>query len=644
MRISSAISLPAQNGLKRTTAAIAKSLERLALGKRVISPRDDIGAYDLGVSLQAQARGLTQANLNTNQTINLIETAGSAIETQLDILQDLRDIALEASSSNLTSNERQQLQDEVLSLLDEYRRIIAQTEFNGTKLLDGSFGSKSIQIGANTQSSLSLRIGSLKASDVFKKTVGTGSFMSRTTVTSLQESRAVVLEDFNQDGKLDMAVTAIASGLGIGVDYLQIFDGKGDGSFLQARQIATDRSPNELRAGDITGDGITDLVTIGYDEQSSVPRISIFAGNGDGTFDSPTYVNTGSTPVDVELVDLNSDGLLDLVSLDPAAGQISRFLNQGSGSFSEAETDSVSTDRQTLGSGDLNADGNIDVIVGGGASSSASLFLGSSTGSLTAGTAISSLGRSITGFVVADLDLDGDLDIAASNTNTTRVNIALNSGTGTFTSSAANTVGTRAEDIKGADLNKDGYMDLFVLNEDSRSISVLLGNGAASYTNATTLALGGTSTFGAFDMALGDIDNDGVIDIVSPQTGNTSAIDGVEISIIRSLTSLESAERDLSVQSAGKAQELLDFVDSAISRILKENASISAVHSRLETTYALNLLLIEKYNEAQSDATDIDFTLETAELVRQQILQQAQTAALAQANLSLQAVLALLDF
>jgi flagellin len=85
-------------------------------------------------------------------------------------------------------------------------------------------------------------------------------------------------------------------------------------------------------------------------------------------------------------------------------------------------------------------------------------------------------------------------------------------------------------------------------------------------------------------------------------------------------------------------------VNSAIDAITKERASVAAIHSRLQTTYAANLLLIDNYTEANSRAIDVDLALETAELARNQILQQAQAAVLAQANLNLQSVLQLLDF
>jgi flagellin-like hook-associated protein FlgL len=603
----------------------------------VNSPQDDSYAYALSTSLQAQARGLTQANINTNLTMGLLETASSAIDSQLDILQRLREIAVEASSSSLNSQDRQNLQTEVQSLLNEFRRITSDTEFNGEKLLDGSFGRKRIQVGSGSTDSISLELGSLKASDIFTKNAGTGQFASRTTIAmSAQSPYASALGDFNQDGKLDLAVTQ--SGAGIDSNLVYVYEGKGDGNFLQGKAYDIGWNPVEIRTGDVTGDGVLDLVTA----DSGSSQVSVLAGNGDGTFDTTVPLSTGTTPVDVELVDLDSDGVLDIVSLDQFSGYLSVFQSNGDGTFGTATTYALgATDRTTLASGDFNGDGNPDLIVGGGASTNASLFLGSSTGALTAGTAISSLNRSLTGIAVADLDNDGDLDFASTSTNSGNllVRISLNSGLGTFTTSTANTVGLNAQDIKAADLNKDGYQDLFVLNEDARSISVLLATGAATYSNVSTLTTGGSSTNGAFDLAVGDINNDGAVDLIAGEYTNGT---GQEVSIFLARSQSMSAERDVGVNTATQAQDLLSIVDSAINAITKEQASVSAIHSRLRTTYAANLLLIENFREADSLATDVDLALETAELARNQILQQAQTAVLAQANLSMQAVISLL--
>jgi flagellin-like hook-associated protein FlgL len=632
MRISTSLAQGFRQDLQVTTTAIARSLERLSTGKRVNSSKDDSYAYRLGVTLQSQIRGVTQANLNANTAMGIVETADGALETQLDILQQLRQLAVEASSTTLTSVEREGIGEEVYALMEEFRRITADTEFDGAKLLDGSFGSKAMQVGSNFGNRISVDIGSIQASSIFQKNVGTGTFASRTTVTSAANPYGVALADFNQDGKLDIAAVASTSAV------VQIYDGKGDGTFLAPRTYTVGTTAQEIRAGDVTGDGIVDLVV----GDAGTTTISILAGNGDGTFDTRITLGPGSAPTDIELADVNDDGSLDIVTTISGSAQVGVYKSNGDGTFQTVQTYTVGTTPVAITSGDVNGDGNVDLLVANSGSANVSVLFGSSTGTFTTGTTLT-VGTAPSGMALFDMDLDGDLDIAVSNGTTNNVTIATNSGVGVFTVTSTLTAGTKPEDIRAADLNKDGYQDLFVLNEDTRNISLFLASGAATFGSATTLSLGGTSTFGAFEMALGDLNGDGVVDIVAPQTGNTTATDGTEVGILLANRTSTSAEGDVKVNTAEKAQDLLAIIDTAIDNINEERNNLAAVHSRLQSAYAANLLLIESYSDAYSEAVDADIAIETAELTRNQVQQQAQIAVLAQANVQLQTALRLIE-
>jgi len=631
MRISTALSVGLNNDLLKTTSAIARSLERLSSGLRVNAPRDDAYAYRLGQTLQAQIRGITQANINANTALGLVETADGALETQLDLLQELRQLAVEASSTTLTASERSNINTEVQALLEEFRRITEDTEFDGLKLLDGSFVSRSIQVGANKSETISVEIGSLQASRVFQKNVGMGTFASRTTISSAAGPRGVVLEDFNQDGKLDMAVAASGS------TVVQVYDGKGDGTFLAARTYSIGTGSQEIRAGDVTGDGVIDLVV------ADLSGISILAGNGDGTFDTRTTL--GTVAADIELADINNDGILDIVYIAQSATNVGLYTSDGDGTFTLGATvHSGGGSPNSLTTGDVNGDGYADIVVTNGTGNSLGIIFGGASGVLTFGSTVTT-GTTPTGAALVDMDLDGDLDVVvtASGLATSNVGLYSNSGTGIFTLNSTLTAGTKPEDVKTADLNKDGYQDLFVLNEDSRNLSVFLASSSFGFGTATTVTLGGTSTFGAFDMALGDLNGDNVVDIIVPQTGNNSASDGTEVGIILSNSTKASAESDVKVQTASQASELISIIDTAINNINNERSKLAGVHSRLESAYAANLLILDSLDQALSSAVDADVALETAELVRNQVLQQAQVASMAQANIQLQTVLGLLE-
>src|SRR4051812_47339609 len=97
---------PALNQLQKTSNAIAKSLERLSTGKRINSAKDDIPGYALSTRLDAQVRGLGQTVQNTNTALGMVNTADSALGAQLDILQRMREIAVQGANGTLTATDR----------------------------------------------------------------------------------------------------------------------------------------------------------------------------------------------------------------------------------------------------------------------------------------------------------------------------------------------------------------------------------------------------------------------------------------------------------------------------------------------------------------------------------------------------------
>ena len=138
MKIGSNNSLLASRNLASTSQAIARSLERLSTGKRINSPSDGVVDYTTSVRLDSQVRGLSQINLGLDRARGMIGVADSAIASQLDLVQRMREIAVEGASGTLGTSARKSLNSELSSLLEEFDRITKSTEFDGRKLLDGS--------------------------------------------------------------------------------------------------------------------------------------------------------------------------------------------------------------------------------------------------------------------------------------------------------------------------------------------------------------------------------------------------------------------------------------------------------------------------------------------------------------------------
>jgi len=142
-------SLNAQRNLNTSANGLATSLQRLSSGLRINSAKDDAAGLAISERFTAQIRGLDQAQRNANDGISLSQTAEGALQSSGDVLQRIRELAVQSSNATNSASDRQALQAEVGALTSELDRIAKTTEFNGAKLLDGSFGTATFQVGAN---------------------------------------------------------------------------------------------------------------------------------------------------------------------------------------------------------------------------------------------------------------------------------------------------------------------------------------------------------------------------------------------------------------------------------------------------------------------------------------------------------------
>jgi flagellin len=160
-------SVNAQRNLSSTQGALNKSLERLSSGLRINRAGDDAAGLAISENMRAMTRGMNQAIRNANDGVSLIQTAEGALNESSNILIRMRELAEQASTGTVGSTERGYIQDEFSKLSSEIDRIANATDFNGTKLLDGS-----LSAAANA---LSFQIGvrNVAANDRISITVGT---------------------------------------------------------------------------------------------------------------------------------------------------------------------------------------------------------------------------------------------------------------------------------------------------------------------------------------------------------------------------------------------------------------------------------------------------------------------------------------
>ncbi|MFO7173835.1 MAG: flagellin [Bacillota bacterium] len=164
MRIQNNISaLFAQHRLAATGAALDKNLERLASGYRINRAGDDAAGLAISEKMRSQIRGLRMAEKNALDAISLIQTAEGALNEVHNILQRMRELAVQAANDTNTDDDRTQIQAEITQLKAEIDRIANNTEFNTQTLLDGTFTGKVFHIGANKDQTITLSIGNMSS-------------------------------------------------------------------------------------------------------------------------------------------------------------------------------------------------------------------------------------------------------------------------------------------------------------------------------------------------------------------------------------------------------------------------------------------------------------------------------------------------
>lgn len=142
-------SLAAQRSLGVGQTSLNTSIQRLSSGLRINSAKDDAAGLAISQRFASQVRGMNQAVRNANDGISLLQTAEGALKSSSDILQRVRELAVQSVNASNSAGDRQALQQEVGQLVGELDRIARSAEFNGQKLLDGSFGTRQFQVGAN---------------------------------------------------------------------------------------------------------------------------------------------------------------------------------------------------------------------------------------------------------------------------------------------------------------------------------------------------------------------------------------------------------------------------------------------------------------------------------------------------------------
>ncbi len=211
-------SLNAQRNLTSSQTALSKSMKRLSSGLRINSAKDDAAGLAISDRMTSQIRGLNQAARNSNDGISLAQTAEGALQETTNILQRMRELAIQSANDTNSASDRASLQAEVNQLKQEISRIAETTEFNGKKVLDGTLTSAQFQVGANANETISFSINSALAANLGNNNLTSNnatadnSIEAATSATSGSSDNDVLAQTLTVSGPQGSNTASVAAG------------------------------------------------------------------------------------------------------------------------------------------------------------------------------------------------------------------------------------------------------------------------------------------------------------------------------------------------------------------------------------------------------------------------------------------------
>ena len=413
--------------------------------------------------------------------------------------------------------------------------------------------------------------------------LGDGTFRTAVNYDAGKLPSSVVVADFNGDGKLDLAVANQGLGQNNFIDgSVSVLLGKGDGTFQPAANYGAGIHPYSMAVGDFNGDAKPDLVVVNlgnYQNNYTNGSVSVLICKGDGTFQPALNFDAGKHPLSVAIGDFNSDGKPDLAvadNVDLDSGPVLVLAGNGDGTFQTPTKYGVGRWLSFLSVGDFNGDGKPDLAVIDGGSGTVSVLLHNGFGNFQPPVHYAA-GAYPVSLAMADFNGDGHVDLAVANYGITT--LLLGRGNGTFERAINNGVGERALSAVAVDFNNDGKADLVVANSESVNVSVLFGKGDGTFLPATNYGVGSNP----WSIAAGDFNHDGQTDLAVANFGsrNISVLlgrgDGTFHSAVNYVTRTNpvcvvvsdfngDGNLDLAVANRGSWQ--IDFADGGVSVLL----------------------------------------------------------------------------
>ena len=595
-------SLVAQNAIEGNNNRLSTAMQRLSTGLRINSAADDAAGLAISTRMTAQVRGLNMAIKNANDGISLLQTAEGAMDEVTNMVQRIRELAVQAATDTVTDSDREDLNKEVVALQKEINRIASTTQFNGFNILDGSFQNKLLQIGDKAGVKMDVSIKDVSAASLGQQALAKGTLVSgRVNIPAAGLTKNIIIngtaiqavtpdnsDPVNAVADIKDVVASInASNVGVTASAYNevVAKNKGTGVSVAGTVKITVTSldagvDTEIALGDTTSlQDMVNQINAKGGEDTVLARI-----NEDGKL--VLYNNSGATiAIDDTSATIDVNGVAQHATGFDAVESYNGFLKLASndGKNFSFELEDPVADAGALGMNKATQDGNI---------------VGSKDISAVTGTEI---GKAA--WLSGSMYING-VDIWSANLDMGSADDLVNTING-FT----NQTGVTAGLASGGELT--------LKSADGSPVQIRLSN--------------------AFDIASADV----VYDLGLYQQ-NVGAADFDQNAGSLGVFAGSPSVGSTNVLSQSTATAAIKVMDKALDQISGYRADIGATINRLNSTVTNLGSVVTNTQASRSRILDTDYATETTNLARAQIIQQAATAMLAQANQSAQTVLSLL--
>lgn len=620
-------STSAQRHLNESRRDLDLAMERLSSGQRINSAKDDAAGLAIRDKMSSQIVGLNQSIRNANDAISLAQTAEGAMEESVSILQRMRVLAMQSINDTNTDSDRANLNDEFTQLQLELTRIGITSSFNNVKLLDGTFSGSTFQVGPGASETIFLKISDQKANAI-GTTYDVASFdIFAADNPAKGDSLSLTVRGAKGDGS-DLTVNyttskaesakETASGMVLALNS--------DPAFTQKYQALSDANNSILiRRTDGTSMGLPiraefDLAPAAAGDTVDVTVEGVATGGASRTF---TYESSATSETASEV----ATGVAAKLNADPTGfGRFYQaFVNEGKVEIrtkdgTNVDTSKITVKQETASAVDTKASTAVTLNV------TTDLEVDATASVTIDGTVFTTAALESTDIAGTAADQSAALATKFSEVVKTGWDITANGNVVTFTKNAdyvgGTTGGTATDDDKS-----------IIDTGDRPKVTIGVAGGAVSATAVDTAGI----TLSA--AAHTKIVNEKVGFEVSVSSA-TSSKDSISVSTVAKAEDVFVDDTD--ILSASAAMEAVRVVDDAVAMIGRERAGLGAFQNRLEHAMSNMANNSQNTQAARSVIADADYAKEAAALAKNQILQQAGTAMLAQANSQSETVLNLL--